>query len=42
MGSHARENLSNHVPITNVGLKLTKLEWFQQFGISQNTSQNLI
>ena len=32
-----RENLSIHVPITPVRLILTKLRWFQHFGISQNT-----
>ena len=31
------ENLSNHLPITTVGLILTKLWWFQHFGTSQNS-----
>ena len=37
-----REDLSIDVSITNVGLILTKLRWFQQFSTSQNTIQNSI
>ena len=33
-----RENLSIDVSITNVGLILTKLRWFQLFSTSQSTS----
>ena len=36
------EGLSIDLSITNVGLILTKLRWFQFFGTSQNTSQNSI
>ena len=35
-----REDLSIDVSITNVGLILTKLRWFQLFGTSQNSISN--
>ena len=35
-----REDLSIDVTITNVGLILTKLRWFQLFGTSQNSISN--
>ena len=37
-----RKDLSIDVSITNVGLTLTKLRWFQLFGTIRNTSQNSI
>ena len=37
-----RENFSIYVSITNVGLILTKLMWFQLFGTSQNSILNTI
>ena len=38
--SSTREDLSIDVSITNVGLILTKLRWFQLFGKSQNLISN--
>ena len=35
-----REDLSIDVSITNVGLILTKLRWFQLFSTSQNSISN--